>query len=196
MEIDPGELAVREVTRALRAIEEGHPRAAEDLLPLVYEELRRVARGKVARLPPGATVQATDLVHEAWLRLTEGTDPGWGGRAHFFAAAANAMRNILVEQARARASLKRGGGSLQSLQEDEPGIISAVPGEKVLALHEALERFERDYPRAARIVSLRFFGGLVTAEVAELLELSITTVEREWRFARAWLQREIGLASE
>ena len=179
------------ITEILAAAARGEKGAAEKLLPLVYTELRQIARRRLARLTPGQTVSATDLVHECWLRISTDTEPDWKSRAHFFGAAANAMRNIMVEEARRKSSLKRDVARKQSLQGDESLIVAAVPVEDILSLNEVLERFEKDHPRAAQVVSLRFFTGLNMPEVAQALELSVATAERDWRFARAWLQHEM-----
>jgi RNA polymerase sigma factor (TIGR02999 family) len=166
--------------------------AAERLLPLVYDELRELARARVAKMARGHTLRATELVHEAWLRIVEGGDPGWDGRAHFFGAAANAMRNILVDQARRRSALKRDASRKAELPTDVPDLDPELPYEDVLSVHEALLEFEKDHERAARVVTLRFFGGLAMPEIAEMLEVSLPTAERDWRFARSWLQEKLG----
>jgi len=166
--------------------------AAERLLPLVYDELRELARVRVAKLARGHTLRATELVHEAWLRIVEGGDPGWDGRGHFFGAAANAMRNILVDQARRRGSLKRDARRKTHLPTDLPDLDVDLPYEDVLTVHEALLEFEKDHERAARLVTLRFFGGLAMPEIAEMLGISLPTAERDWRFARSWLQEKLG----
>jgi len=166
--------------------------SAVGLLPLVYDELRQLARARVAKLAPGHTLRATDLVHEAWLRVVAGGDPGWASRAHFFGAAANAMRNILVEQARRRSSLKRDASRSAELPTDLPDLDAALPYEDVLTLNEALLELEKDHERPARVVTLRFFGGLPMVDIAAMLEVSLPTVERDWRFARSWLQDRLG----
>lgn len=166
--------------------------AAASLLPLLYEELRQLARARVAKLARGHTMRATELVHEAWIRVVAGGDPGWDGRAHFFGAAANAMRNILVEQARRRGSLKRDAGRKAELPTDVPDLDPELPHEDVLSVHEALLELEQDHERPAQVVSLRFFGGLAMPDVAALLGVSLPTAERDWRFARSWLQDRLG----
>lgn len=167
---------------------------AEHLLPLVYDELRELARVRVQRLGPGHTLRATDLVHEVWLRVVSDGDPGWDGRAHFFGAAANAMRNILVEQARRRAAKKRDVSKREPLVDDAlPDVESSVSATDVIALHEALNELAKSHERPARVVELRFFSGLEMAEIAPLVGVSLPTVERDWRFARAWLQDRIGV---
>ncbi len=181
-----------ELTRTLDAAGRGEAAAAEQLLPLMYEELVALARSRMSRLPPGDTLQPTALVHEAYLRLVGEEDPGWEGRRHFFGAAARAMRNILVDRARAKGAVKRGGdrrrvGDLDGLD----AALLQTPVEDVLALDEALDRLEREDARKAQIVMLRFFAGLASARIAELLGISLPTVERDWRYARAWLLREM-----
>ena len=164
----------------------GDPRAAEELLPLVYDELRRLARARLARQPAGTTLQPTALVHEAYLRLVGANDPGWNSRGHFFAAAAIAMRRILVERARRKGRLRHGG------RQRRVAIAAAEPCEEprsddLLAINEALTRLEVDDPRKGQIVNLRYFAGLSASEVAAALGISLSTVEREWRYCRRWL---------
>jgi RNA polymerase sigma factor (TIGR02999 family) len=180
-----------DVTRVLSEIQRGDPLAAERLLPLVYDELRRLAASKMAHERPGQTLQATALVHEAYLRLLD-SDPQqpWNGRGHFFAAAAEAMRRILVERARHRQSRKAGGGRRR---EDLPEIALTGPEQRLdlLALHEALERLEQKDRRRAELVKLRFFAGLTIAEAAEVLGISTSTADNDWAYARSWLRLEI-----
>lgn len=179
------------VTQMLHEAARGDVAAAGALLPLVYEELRALARARLAQLPPGQTIQATALVHDAYVRLIGDEDPGWEGRAHFFGAAARAMRDILVEQARRKAAKKHGGDHQRvDLQGAEPSL--APNHDQILAVHEALRKLEADDPRKGEIVNLRYFAGLSTEETAHALDISIGTVEREWRYIRAWLQREMG----
>ena len=178
------------VTQVLQAAREGDPRAAAELLPLVYNELRRLAQARMAQASPGNTLQPTALVHEAYLRLVGAQDPGWNSRGHFFAAAAQAMRNILVEQARRKASLKRGGDK-KRLNADEMELAIESPSEDVIALDEALTELERSDPRKARVVMLHHFAGLTLEETAAALDVSLPTVEREWRFARALLYTQL-----
>jgi RNA polymerase sigma factor (TIGR02999 family) len=178
------------VTRALRAVVRGDRRAAEDLLPLVYDELRTLARARLKKIPPGQTLQPTALVHEAYLRVVGNEDPGWDGRGHFFAAAAQAMRDILVEHARRKMAKKR-GGDRQRVAAEQAEPTFEPPSEDVLAIDEAVKRLEQDDPRKGQIVNLRYFARLTTAETAEALGVSVGTVEREWRYIRAWLQREL-----
>ncbi len=175
------------ITHVLNAIEQGDPSAAEQLLPLVYDELRRLADQKLARERPDHTLQPTALVHEAYIRLVgSDADAQWSGRGHFFAAAAEAMRRILVDAARHKQSQKAGGGLRRvELVDAEP----AVPGLDLdlVALDEALAKLERKDPRKAQLVKLRFFAGLTLAEIAATEGISLATVEREWQVARAWL---------
>ncbi len=182
-----------EASRVVRAAGEGDKRAAAELLPLVYEELRRLASSRLSALPPGQTLQATALVHDAYMRLVGEADPGWNGRAHFFGAAAQAMRNILVDQARRKSAVKH-GGDRRRIELDENAApeltIEIAPGE-VLSLDVALERLEVEHPRQSRVVLLRYFAGLSTEQIAELLDVGASTIKRDWRFARAWLQREM-----
>ncbi len=186
-----------DVTRVLSAIDQGDPRAAEQLLPLVYGELRRLAAAKMAHEAPGQTLQATALVHEAYLRLLDGGRPqDWNGRNYFFAAAAEAMRRILVERARHKRSLKAGGGRRrQELPDIE--LAAAGPRLDLLALHEALTKLEQQDRRRAELVKLRFFAGLTIAEAAQVLGVSESTADNDWAYARSWLRLEIeGKASE
>ncbi len=178
------------ISEALGALTAGDERAGAELLPLVYTELRRLAGAMMRKIPPGQTLQATALVHEAYLRLVGADNFGQMGRGHFFRAAARAMRDIMVEQARRKASLKRGGDRKRvDLAEDE--IAIAAPREDILALNEALGRLEQQDPRKGDIVLLRYFAGLTMTETAALLGLSSRTIEREWRYIRAWLHREL-----
>lgn len=182
---------VSDVTRLLSAIGAGDPKAADELLPLVYENLRQLAAARLAREQPGQTLQATALVHEAWLRLT-GTDPTkpWNGRGHFFGAAAEAMRRILVDRARQKARIRH-GGALQRVDLEHVTVATEDSDETVLAIHEALERLATISPQQAAIVKLRYFTGLEHAEIAEALGVSEPTVRRHWAFARAWLYAEL-----
>jgi RNA polymerase sigma factor (TIGR02999 family) len=176
-----------DVTRILSAIEQGDPQAAEQLLPLVYDELRKLAAAKLAQEKPGQTLQATALVHEAYLRLMGSNT--FGSKSQFFRAAAEAMRHILVDHARARNADKR-GGRWQRVGLADWHQAAQTP-EQVLALGEALERFAAAEPRKAELVTLRFFGGLSMAEAAEALGVSLPTAQRWWAFARAWLYAEL-----
>ena len=183
-----------EVTQMMTAIERGEPRAAELLLPLVYNELRHLAAQKLSQEKPGQTLQATALVHEAWLRLVgaeqAGNEPKWDGRRHFFGAAAEAMRRILIENARRKARARHGGGG-EHVSLDEVQIASPLPDDELLALDEALDRLaELDAP-AADLIKLRFFTGLTQQQAADLLGLSRSAADRAWLFARAWLYERI-----
>ena len=177
-------MPMTEVTRILSAIQQGDPHAAEQLLPLVYQELRQLAAQKLAQEKPGQTLQATALVHEAYLRLVG--DQQFENRRHVFAAAAEAMRRILVENARRKGRQRHGGGR-QRQALDPDALAAAGPDEEVLALHDALEQFAARDPLKAQLVELRFFGGLTLAEAAECLGVSLSTADRAWRYARAWL---------
>lgn len=179
-----------EVTRVLKAIERGEPKAAEELLPLVYEELRRLAAHKMASERAGHTLQPTALVHEAWLRLAGEHKQDWEGRAQFFSAAAEAMRRILVERARRHQALKRGGGVAHESFVDSR-IAAEFPADELLAVHEALERLAAEDAPAAELVKLRYFAGLSMPEAAAALGLAQRSVERLWTFAKAWLRKEI-----
>lgn len=182
-----------EVTRILSRMESGDPSAAEQLLPLVYAELRRLAAAKLAQEKPGQTLQATALVHDAYLRLVDQSVPQqWDGRHHFFAAAAEAMRRILIERARQKRSLKRGGQYQRvELAENEPAILP-LACDDLLGLDEALRGFEQAHPRKAELVKLRFFAGLTTAQAAEALGVSVATAENDWAYARSWLRLAMG----
>jgi RNA polymerase sigma factor (TIGR02999 family) len=181
-----------DVTRLLDAATAGDPRAAAELLPLVYDELRRLAADKLGRESPGQTLQATALVHEAYLRLVGGEQPReWNGRAHFFAAAAEAMRRILVDRARHKKSLRRGGGLARAeLRED--AVAGPEAWDEVLAVDEALAGLAAADPKAAELVKLRYFTGLSVDETAQALNMSPRSVDRLWAYARAWLQRAVG----
>ncbi len=178
------------VTLVLKAAVGGDREAAARLLPLVYEELRKLARARMARLAPGQTLQPTALVHEAYLRVIGSAASGWDGRGHFFAAAAQAMRNIIVDQARRKAAAKHGGDRARHPL-DELDLAIQPPTEDVLALDEALRRLESDDPRKGRIVDLRYFAGLTVQETAAAMGVSIGTVEREWRYIKAWLHTQL-----
>ncbi len=183
-----------DVTQILSRIESGDPTAAAQLLPLVYDELRKLATQRLAREKPGQTLQATALVHEAYLRLVAsetGHQPQrWNSQGHFFAAAAEAMRRILVEQARRKGSLKRGGeGQRQPF--DEAEIAAPEPSQDLLALDEALAKFEQHDRTKAELVKLRYFAGLTIPQAAEALGISSTTADRYWAYARAWLHTEL-----
>jgi len=182
--------AERDVTTLLMAIRGGDPAASNRLLPLVYDELRRLAAFRMAKLPPGQTLQPTALVHEAYVKLVDSKHAEWDSRGHFFAAAAQAMRNILVDQARRHGRLKRGGDQHRvPLSHVEPAI--EPPSVDVLTLDEALGRLEKLDKFKASVVKLRYFAGLTIEETADALNVSRATVERGWTYARAWLHREI-----
>jgi len=178
-------------TEILLALEQGDSQAADDLLPLVYEELRRLAAQRLARKPPGLTLQATALVHEAYVRLVDRDEPQtWASRGHFFAAAAEAMRRILVEDARRKQSLKR-GGHLKRVHVDPDELASQQRNEELLALEEALTKLAEKDARAAKLVELRYFAGLTLEQAAEVLDVSLGTVKKDWTYARTWLRRQM-----
>jgi RNA polymerase sigma factor (TIGR02999 family) len=180
-----------EVTRILSAIEEGDPHAAEQLLPLVYQELRQLAAQKLAQEKPGQTLEATALVHEAYLRLVDVKNtPHWNSRGHFFAAAAEAIRRILIERARRKSRRKR-GGDWQRLDVQLNAPIVEGPNTDILAVGEALSQLACEHPEEAELVKLRYFAGLTLAETAAALGISTATADRRWRYARAWLARRL-----
>lgn len=180
------------LTQLLQAWQQGNAPAGEQLVPLVYAELRRIARIKLGAERGGHTLQPTALVHEAWLRLMQQHGADWQNRGQFFAIATQAMRRILVDHARRRQAAKRGSGEpMASIDELAGVLLSPVPDDQLVALDAALERLAAFDPRLARVVELRFFGGLSVEETAEVLDLSATTVKREWATARLWLFRAI-----
>jgi RNA polymerase sigma factor (TIGR02999 family) len=186
-----------EVTRILAAIEQGDPQAAEQLLPLVYDELRRLAGQRLVQEQPGQTLQATALVHEAYLRLvgnqtpnTKHQAPAWDSRGHFCAAAAEAMRRILIEQARRRHAAKR-GGQRQRVELSEADLATSMPDDELLALNEALEHLATNDPAAAKLVQLRFFAGLNMSDAAAALGMSVRSAHDLWAYARSWLRRRM-----
>ena len=181
---------VSDVTRILERAQAGDSRAAEELLPLVYDELRRLAAAKMAHEAPGQTLQATALVHEAWLRLVGNENQKWNGRTHFFGAAAEAMRRILIENARRKRAARHGGGQAK-LDINEIEIAAAPKDDELLAVSDALEKFAARDKQKAELVKLRYFIGLTTAEAAEVLGISVPTADRWWNFSRAWLFEEI-----
>jgi RNA polymerase sigma factor (TIGR02999 family) len=179
-----------EITLVLHAIGRGDERASEELLPLVYNELRRHASARMAQEAPGQTLQPTALVHEAWLRIFDGGDSRWQNRAHFFGAAAEAMRRILIENARKKSRLKRGGNQ-RLLDVNDIEIADTTPEEKILLIDDAVEQLQAQDPEKARVVMLKFFGGLTNQQVAQSLEVTERTVERHWAYAKAWLFQTI-----
>ena len=183
---------VNEVTHILAAARQGDPHAAELLLPLVYDELRKLAAARLAHEKPGQTLQATALVHEAYLRLLgpAGVEQPWNSRGHFFAAAAEAMRRILVEQARRKHRARHGGG-LQRVDLDSKLQLSGEADDELLALDEALERLAAEVPEAAEVVKLRYFAGLTIDQTALAINTSVRTVNRHWAYARAWLFQQL-----
>jgi len=181
---------VSEVTRILQSVQVSNAQVAEELLPLVYEELRRLAAAKMANEVPGQTLQPTALVHEVWLRLSQQSRSEWKNREQFYAVAAETMRRILVDCARRRQACKH-GGELERVELDGVDLPSPFNDDAVLQVHEVLERLAADNPEKAQVVKLRFFVGLENAEVATLLGVSEKTVQRHWAFAKAWLARAI-----
>jgi RNA polymerase sigma factor (TIGR02999 family) len=183
-------MAVTEFTRMVQAMRAGDVKTAEELFPLVYAELHRLAAQKMAQEGPGHTLQATALVHEAWLRLGGAEQPRWQNRAHFFAAAAEAMRRILVDHARRKQRLKR-GGDCQRVDIEETELPGPVPDEQLLEVDEALDELIKVNPRAAEVVKRKYFIELSHEEIAQQLGVSVATVERDWAYGKAWLFRQI-----
>ncbi len=181
-----------QVTQILSKVEQGDPKAAEQLLPLVYDELRKLAAAKLSQEKPDQTLQATELVHEAYLRLMGPGDrqPSWDNRAHFFAAAAEAMRRMLVESARRKRRIKHGGGR-QRVDWETVDSLAEEPSEDLVALDEALNRLAAEDPAKAELVKLRFFAGLTMPEIAQVMKISLATAERYWTYARTWLFAEL-----
>ena len=179
-----------DVTHILNLVQQGDPKAAEELLPLVYDELRRLAAHRMAGEAPGQTLQATALVHEAWLRLVRTPDQTWQNRAHFFRTAAECMRRILIDKARRKQQIRHGGGQ-QRVGLDGLEIADPLDGERLLFVNEALDRLAAEDSVKAEIVKLRFFVGLENREIAKLLGISERTVERAWRFSKTWLLAEL-----
>ncbi len=181
-----------DVTQILSQIESGDPAAAAQLLPLVYDELRKLAAVRMKNERPDHTLQATALVHEAYVRLVDVERvQHWDSRGHFFAAAADAMRSILIENARHRRRLKHGGDFHRASPEVLDGLVTSLPDDELLAMDEALEKFAAQDESAARLIKLRFYAGLSMPQIAELLGRPLRSIEREWRYARSWLHREI-----
>ena len=182
---------MNDVTQLLQAASAGDPRAAAELLPLVYDELRRLAAHRLTGEPQERTLQPTALVHEAWLKISGGDERTWNGRQHFFAASAEAMRRILVDRARRRQAAKRGAGA-ERLDADELNIPAPAPDDQLLAVNEALAKFATVDARKAELVKLRYFVGLTFEEAAEVLGIAVPTAKQWWTYARAWLRVEIG----
>jgi RNA polymerase sigma factor (TIGR02999 family) len=179
-----------QVTALLQAAQDGDAEAAERVLPLVYDELRKLAQARMAHLSPGQTLQPTALVHETYLRLVGKADLHVQSRRHFFFMAARAMRDILVEQARAKAGPRRGGGR-HRVELNDAVAADGPPADEVLAVHEALEELEKEDPEKAQIVKLRYFAGMTMEEVAQVLGVSVRTLHRDWRFIKAWLKSRL-----
>ena len=179
-----------DATLLLAAVEQGSPKAAEELLNLVYEELRRLAAFKMAQQAPGQTLQPTALVHEAWLRLVGAQNPTFKNRSHFFSAAAEAMRHILIDRAR-RKQTQRHGGGFERVDLDNVALAAPSTDDQLLAVHETLDQFALKYPLQAELVKLRYFAGMTNEEVAQLLGISISTAKNYWNFSRGWLFNEI-----
>ncbi len=187
---------MHDVTMILQEMERNaDPHAAQDLLPLVYSELRKLARKRLAKEIPGQTLQATDLVHEAFVRLVDvSLTQNWDSRGHFFAAAAEAMRRILVDRARAKHRLKRGGDRTR-VELNEADIATPMSSERIIAVHEALEKFETTNQQAAQLVKLRYFAGFTIADAAQTLQISPRKANQVWSYARAWMIAELGVLS-
>lgn len=179
-----------QVTRLLNRAAAGDPRATDELLPLVYDELRKLARHRLGALPPGQTLQATALVHEAYVRAVDGREGDWDGRRHFFFVAARAMRDILVEDARRKSANKRGGDVVR-VELGDGAFEVAAPADHLITLDLTLVRLEKDDPEGYELVMLKFFTGMTLPEIAESWGVSLSTVERKWRFVRSWLSREM-----
>jgi RNA polymerase sigma factor (TIGR02999 family) len=183
-------MTMSDVTRILTAIEKGDAKAADELLPLVYEELRRLAAAKMSQEPPGQTLQATALVHEAYIRMVGSQEKNWSGRTHFFAAAAEAMRRILIDNARRKQRLKRGGAQ-QRVDLDDAELAFEGPSDDLIALDEALARLAEMDETKADLVKLRYFAGLTLEQAAGVLNLPERTAKRYWAHARAWLYKQV-----
>jgi len=179
-----------DVTLLLSSVAQGNSKAAEELLVLVYNELRRLASHKMSRERPGQTLQPTALVHEAWLRLVSAKNPQFENRAHFYAAAAEAMRRILIDRARRKLASRHGGGSVAE-EFDEAAFATTEPDDHLLAVNDALDKLAKDYPRQAELVKLRYFAGMTIEESAQLLGIAVSTANNYWAFSRTWLFREI-----
>jgi len=179
-----------EATILLNAVEQGDPQAADKLLELVYEELRRLAASKMARESPGQTLQPTELVHEAWLRLVGTQNPKFENRNHFFSAAAEAMRRVLIDRARRKLTQRHGGG-VERVDLDGQDLASPEVDEQLLAVHEVLDKFAEDHPVQAEVVKLRYFVGMTNEETAQVLGISVSSVNNYWMFSRTWILHEI-----
>jgi RNA polymerase sigma factor (TIGR02999 family) len=179
-----------EATILLNAVEQGDPQAADKLLELVYEELRRLAASKMARETPGQTLQPTELVHEAWLRLVGTKNPKFENRNHFFSAAAEAMRRVLIDRARRKLTQRHGGG-VERVDLDGQDLASPEVDEQLLAVHEVLDKFAKDHPVQAEVVKLRYFVGMTNEETAQVLGISVSSVNNYWMFSRTWILHEI-----
>lgn len=179
-----------DVTLLLTSVAQGNSKAAEELLVVVYNELRRLASHKMSRERPGQTLQATALVHEAWLRLVSAKNPRFENRAHFYSAAAEAMRRILIDRARRKLASRHGGGNVAE-EFDEADFATTEPDDHLLAVNDALDKLAKDYPRQAELVKLRYFAGMTIEETAQLLGISVSTANNYWAFSRTWLFREI-----
>src|SRR6266566_3863678 len=182
--------SMSDATLLLTKVDQGDPKAADELLELVYQELRQLATRKMAQELPGQTLQPTALVHEAWLRLVGSENPSFENRAHFFSAAAEAMRRILIDRARRRRTRRHGGG-YERVDLAECDLVAPQADDELLAVHEALDNLAREYPVQAEVVKLRYFGGRTNQEVAQILDISLSTVKNYWAFARAWLHQEL-----
>jgi RNA polymerase sigma factor (TIGR02999 family) len=179
-----------DATLLLVAVERGDPKAAGRLLDLVYEELRRLARSKMAREAPGQTLQPTALVHEAWLRLMGSQTPSFANRAHFFSAAAEAMRRILIDHARRKLAIRHGGGG-HRVELDDENLAAPGSDQQLLVVNEALEELVKGHPAQAEVVKLRYFAGMTNEEIAQVLNISVSSVKNYWTFARAWMFAKI-----
>lgn len=179
-----------DLTQIIRAMKKGEQSTVDDLFPLVYQELRQLARARMSQESAGDTLQPTALVHEAWLRLAKASNQNWQNRAHFFGAAAEAMRRILIERARRRMRLKHGSGQ-HKVDIDSIEVAQSTPDEKLLLINEALVKLESENQERARVVVLKYFGGMTNKEVAEALDISVRTVNRHWLCAKAWLFWEL-----
>jgi RNA polymerase sigma factor (TIGR02999 family) len=182
-----------DATILLTAVEQGDPQAAEKLLNLVYEELRRLATYKMSQEPVGQTLQPTALVHEAWLRLVSSKHPTFENRAHFFSAAAEAMRRILIDRARRKLAQRHGGGC-ERIELEEQNLATPDDDQQLLAVHEVLDELAREFPVQAEVVKLRYFAGMTNEETAQVLNLSVSTVKNYWAFARTWIFNKITTA--